>query len=89
MANLRDFEKVMKALANRRRLAILKYLKVGGRATVGDIAGEIKLSFKSTSKHLQLLAAAGIIEREQISLQMWYQIVEKLPDGVKPVLSIL
>lgn len=86
---MREFEKVMKALANHRRLTILKYLKVGGRATVSDIAHEIKLSFKSTSKHLQLLAAAGIIEREQISLQMWYEIAEKLPDGVKPVLAIL
>jgi len=79
----------MKALANRRRLAILKYLKADGRATVSDVAHKIELSFKSTSKHLRILAAAGIIEREQISLQMWYELSESLPEGVRPILALL
>ncbi len=51
-ATERELEKQLKALANRRRLAILKYLKSKREASVGDIAEEINLSFKSTSKHL-------------------------------------
>ena len=40
--DIKELERKLKALANKRRLAILKYLKEDGRASVGDIAGEIK-----------------------------------------------
>jgi len=90
----KDFERSMKALANRRRLAILRFLKKGKdkekkkeiEASVGDIAEEIRLSFKATSKHLGILSAAGIVDREQRSLQMFYHIS---PDPPSPVRSIL
>ena len=81
MDSLKDLEKVLKALANRRRLAILAYLKKHKEAPVADIAGEINLSFKSTSKHLGILAAVDIVEKEQRSLQMFY----RLSSGQKPI----
>ncbi len=71
---MKELERTLKALANRRRLAIVKYLKKAKEATVGDIAEEIKLSFKATSKHLGVLANADIVEKEQRSLQMWYKL---------------
>ena len=67
-------ERVFKALANRRRIAILRYLKREKEAAVGDIAEEIGLSLKATSKHLAILAAADFLEREQRSLMMFYSI---------------
>lgn len=70
---MKDTERILKALANRRRLAIVKYLK-SGEKMVGDIAEEIKLSFKATSKHLSILYAANIVEKEQRSLQMFYKL---------------
>lgn len=79
----------MKALANRRRLAILKYLKSEKEASVGDIAEEIRLSFKATSKHLGVLSAVGIVDREQRSLQMLYHLASSLPPGARPILAIL
>lgn len=72
---MRDLERTLKALANRRRLAILGYLKQKQEATVGEIAGKIKLSFKATSKHLGVLTAADIIEYEQRSKEMYYRII--------------
>jgi DNA-binding transcriptional ArsR family regulator len=71
MANL---EKTLKALANRRRLAIVGHLKTHPEATVGDLASAIKLSFRSTSKHLAVLLAADVVEREQRSLLMFYSL---------------
>ncbi len=68
----KEFERILKALANRRRLAIIKFLKQEKEATVGGIAEKIKLSFKATSKHLGILFAADIVEKEQKGLQMWY-----------------
>ncbi len=79
----------MKALANRRRLAILKFLKRNGKANVRSISGEINLSFKATSKHLRILAAADILDRDQVSLESWYGLADKLPDGVRSILSLL
>lgn len=71
---MREIEKILKVLANKRRLAIIKYLKKNKEAKVGNIADEIGISFKATSKHLALLFSADILEREQRSLQMWYRL---------------
>jgi len=86
---MRELEKNLKALANRRRLAILKYLKAKGEASVGDIASAIKLSFKATSKHLAILFAIDIVEKEQRSLQMYYKISPQLKPTAKHTISIL
>lgn len=67
-------EKILKALANKRRLAIIKYLDRKGRAIVSDIAEEIKLSFRSTSRHLAVLIAADMVERNQHGLNAYYNI---------------
>ena len=75
--NTREIEKVLKVLANKRRLAIILYLKQKKEAKVGQIADEIKISFKATSKHLAQLFNADILEREQKSLQMWYRLAPK------------
>ena len=71
---MKQLERVLKALANKRRLQIVKYIKEKKEATVGSIAEKIGLSFKATSKHLGVLAAADIMEKEQRSLQMWYKL---------------
>jgi len=71
--HMKELERILKALANKRRLAIIKYIKKEKEATVGNISEEIKLSFKATSKHLGILANADIVEKEQKGLQMWYK----------------
>ena len=85
----RELEKQLKALANRRRLAILKYLKNNKEVAVGEIAHKINLSFKSTSKHLALLAALDIVEREQRSLQMFYSLTGNYSPAVRSIISLL
>ena len=86
---MKELERPLKALANRRRLAILKYLKREKEASVGDIAKAIRLSFKATSKHLGILAAADIVERDQRSLQMFYRLSGSLPAAARHILSLL
>ncbi|OIO47318.1 MAG: hypothetical protein AUJ32_03210 [Parcubacteria group bacterium CG1_02_40_82] len=86
---MKNLEKQLKALANRRRLAILKYLKKVRQAPVGEIAGEINLSVKATSKHLNILAAADILEREQRSLSVFYRLSQDPSPTAKQVINIL
>ena len=76
-------------MANRRRLAILQYLKENKEASVGDIAEKIRLSFNATSKHLKVLYAADIVDREQRSLQMYYKLAYTQSLAAKHILSIL
>jgi len=87
--NEKELEKVLKALANRRRVAILKYLKQVGRASVGDIAEHIKLSFKATSRHLSVLFVVNIIEKEQISSNIFYFIPKANHPMVSRLLSLI
>lgn len=86
---MRELEKTLKALANKRRLAIVKLLKKQGEKSVGDIAHEINLSFKSTSKHLGVLSAVDIVDREQRSLQMFYRLARNQKPAAKHIISLL
>lgn len=87
--DLIELERLVKALANRRRLAILKYLKKCTEVSVTEIAEEIKLSFKATSKHLGILAISDILERDQRGLQMFYRISNSQRPAVRNILSLL
>ncbi len=86
---MKDLEKIMKALANRRRLAILAYLKRNREAAVAEIADEIDLSFKATSKHLGILAAVDIVDKEQRSAQVFYRLASNQKSAVRHILSLL
>ena len=82
-------EKILKALANRRRLAIVRYLLDGRRMPVGDIAEKIDLSFKATSKHLNILHGADILEREQKGPNMYYEIAANAEKTTEAILKLL
>jgi len=86
---MKDHEKTLKALANRRRLQIIKYLKKEKEATVGEIAGYLKLSFKSTSKHLLILMNADILGKDQRSVSAFYSLAANKPLLIRGVIAEL
>ncbi len=86
---MRGLEKIVKAVASRRRLAILQYLKNHREAPVGEIAGAIRLSFKATSKHLCILSAVDIVEKEQRSLQAYYALAKGQHPVIRQTLAML
>ncbi|OGG44819.1 hypothetical protein A2673_02175 [Candidatus Kaiserbacteria bacterium RIFCSPHIGHO2_01_FULL_50_13] len=75
--NIVATELVLKAMANRRRLAILALLTRKGRADVGSVADQIHLSFAATSRHLRTLANADLVESEQVNTTVYYSISKK------------
>lgn len=86
MATHKELERTLKAVGNKRRLAIVGFLKnKKAGANVGDIAEAIKLSYKSTSHHLRMMASAGILLREQTSVDA----VFTLAQSSDPVLRAL
>ncbi len=86
---MKEVEKKLKAVANLRRLQILKYLKQEREATVQDIAGEIHLSFKATSRHLRTLFLADLLEKEQRSIYVYYRLAKEMPSAFKQILTMV
>jgi len=68
---------------------ILAYLKKEKEVRVTDIAEAIELSFKATSRHLNLLAGVDILEREQRSLEVFYRIAKDLPPPAKSMIPYI
>lgn len=68
---------------------MLQYIKKHREAPVGEIAEAVHLSFKATSKHLNILVAADILEREQRSLNIFYRLSSESPSVIRPLISIL
>ncbi|MGB7958134.1 MAG: helix-turn-helix transcriptional regulator [Minisyncoccia bacterium] len=77
--NHREIEKILKALGNRRRLAILRLLREDEEVKVGNIALEIGLSFRSTSRHIIVLEKANILEKDQRGLEVFCCLSDKIP----------
>ena len=71
-------EVLFKALANRRRLSILRYLKKDGEKSVSDIAEVIGVSIKSTSKHLLILLNANLVSEKKKGFYVLYKIKDDL-----------
>ncbi len=89
MNTIRENEKLLKALANRRRLMIVRYLNKKAPASVGSVAEDIKLSLMATSKHLRLLLDAEVVERDQVGPYAQYRLAAPLHPVVKLLLSSL
>jgi len=89
MKNLILLERIYKAVANRKRLHALVFLKKKQSATVNSIAKAIGLKHQATSKHLQLLYNAGFLTRRKRGLFVTYRIFTPLKADQKKIISSL
>lgn len=90
MAKLNDIEKVCRALGSARRLQIIQFLKgKKAGANVATISEAIKLSYKSTSHHLRLLAARGLLARDQRSADAVYSIITPTDSTARHIFDLL
>lgn len=85
----KELERVLKALANKRRLAIISFLRKRKEANVGEIAEAIHLSIKSTSRHLTVLSGADILDREQRSSEVFYKVSALIQAPFLPLIKSL
>lgn len=86
---MKELEKTLRALASKRRLAIVHFLKKNNEATVTELAEAINLSFRSTSRHLAILFSAGVLDRRQQSTEVYYFLAPKKHPTLDHVLSLL
>lgn len=91
MNNLREdnLEKELKILAEKNRLGILSFLKKKKSAPVGQIADNLSISFKATSKHLLILVKSGILKSQRDGIFIIYYISSDLSPVAREVISLL
>ena len=87
--DLAETERTLKALANRRRLALVAILKKGSGIDVSGLANTIKMSVRATSRHLTMLEAAQILTHDQHGLHIFYSISTDVPDMARRVIDAL
>jgi len=61
MKGFRELERIVKGFANHRRIEILMLLKKEPELSVDEIAGQLKINFKTASEHVRRLAIAGLV----------------------------
>lgn len=84
----KEMTRCLKALANERRVRIIHELRRMPGLTVGGIARILKLSYPSTSRHIQKLASCEIITLDQQSLNVSCYLNKNHP-LLRSVLSLL
>lgn len=82
-------EQIFKALANRRRLTILRLLSAQGSTSVGDIAAELKLSYAATSRHLRALLNTNLVEQEQVNTTVNYSLPTHRPLALQAAIKMI
>ena len=70
----RDFTRCLKALANERRVRILQELLAAAPLDVDALAHRIKLSYKSTAKHVAQIERCDFVERTHMGVQVLYRV---------------
>ena len=89
MKDLQSSERLLKILASQNRLHILLFLQKRKHATVNEIADEIGLKLQGTSKHLRLLALAGMVKTKKRGLFVTYRLSLPQVPLMKQVLQLL
>lgn len=86
---MKNLEKILKGLANKRRLTIFKLLLKKKELNVMEIASILNLSLKATSKHLGILRQLDIVDKSQISLNVYYYLLHPLPPAAQCLLKLI
>ena len=79
----------LKIVADINRLGILKFLKKRKEASVGEIADNLKISFKATSKHLLYLVRKGLLMNKKDGPFVLYYISNNLPKLILSVVDLI
>ncbi|MBL8858145.1 MAG: helix-turn-helix transcriptional regulator [Planctomycetes bacterium] len=80
---LADIDAVFSALAHASRRHILLVLHFrGGEMTAGEIAARFGCSWPTTTRHLKVLLAAGLVLQQQSGRQRLYRLDRKRLDQV-------
>ena len=79
--NLTSAPLLFAALGDPTRLMLIRQLSEGGPASISMLAEQQDMTRQGVTKHLQVLAAAGIIDSRQGREQVWTLNPKRLAEG--------
>ena len=79
---------IFKALGNINRIKIIQMLSGGKSMNVTEIADEIKVSIKSTSRHLAILRNLDLLESEGRDGHVFYSLSKPVPADFKQAIKL-
>jgi len=85
---LNQWATIHRGLGNQNRLKILKLLTDRKAMSVGEIADELKISFKNTSRNLRILQSLDLLEFEGRNDRVYYSINRHLDSEIVKVINI-
>jgi len=85
---MKRWTQIFKALANINRLKIIQLLYGRGRLTVSEIAHELDISFRATSKHLILLHGLDVLTSLGKDGHVFYDFNRSLPQDIKRIIDV-
>lgn len=68
---MQDLTAYFRALADRKRLLIVRYLARHDQITVTELGKKLRLSQPLISWHLRMLRRAGIVKTNRVGRQVW------------------
>jgi DNA-binding transcriptional ArsR family regulator len=77
-----SIEPALKALAEPRRLELLRLLDSAGEMSVGDLAERVAVTQQAVSLHLKVLGEAGLVTARREGVRHLYAV---RPEGFRPV----
>ena len=83
---MRRWTVIFRVLANINRLKIIRMLSGGGKMSVGEIAEDLKISFKATSNHLAVLKNLDVLESQGAEGHVFYFINSKMPKDFQKII---
>ncbi len=84
-----DAARLLKLLANERRLLVLCHLAAGGELNVGDLGTLVGLGQSALSQHLALMREDGLVACRRDGVTMLYRIADPIADSLMRTLKNL
>lgn len=91
MAGKRDLKQwatVFRGLGNPNRLRILKILSQTDKMSVSELAKELDITLKNTSRNLSILLNLDLVEYKGKHDRVYYSLNQHLADDLKAILKI-
>ena len=80
---------VLKTLSNINRLKIVKLLTGGNHLSVSNIASELKISQKATSKHLIMLHNLDVLDNSGREGRVFYFLNTNMPKDFEKIIKLI
>lgn len=85
---MKRWTQIFKALSNINRVRIVKILSSRGRMSVSEVADELDISPKATSKHLIILHNLDVLNSKGKDNRVEYWLNSDLPADIKKTIKL-